>query len=107
MDETLADSLKEQIRRYNSEFAEKIAADDLHGNHLEDAQQLIRELAREHEVFIVSAAMEIPESFAAKYRWLRTEAQAVRGIHPEDNRFSRRRCSDCSAASLTKNPIFG
>jgi 5'(3')-deoxyribonucleotidase/uncharacterized protein with PQ loop repeat len=99
MDETIADSLKEHIRRYNSEFAEKIAADDLRGGHLEEfapadrfdavrrmirdesffecldvieeAQQVIRELAREHEVFIVSAAMEIPESFAAKHRWLR------------------------------------
>jgi 5'(3')-deoxyribonucleotidase/uncharacterized protein with PQ loop repeat len=99
MDETMADSLKEHIRRYNSEFAEKIAADDLHGKHLEEfvpvdrsdavrrmirdesffeclgvigeAPQVIRELARDHEVFIVSAAMEIPESFAAKHRWLR------------------------------------
>jgi len=99
MDETVADSLREHIRRYNSEFAEKIAADDLHGKHLEEfvpldrsdavrrmirdesfferlgvieeAQQVVRELAREHEVFIVSAAMEIPESFAAKHRWLR------------------------------------
>jgi 5'-nucleotidase len=34
------------------------------------AQEVIRELARRHEVFIVSAAMEIPESFAAKHRWL-------------------------------------
>jgi 5'(3')-deoxyribonucleotidase len=96
MDETIADSLKEHIRRYNSEFAEQITADDLHGKHLEefvpldrsdavrsmirdesffeclsvieDAQQVIRELAHDHEVFIVSAAMEIPESFAAKHR---------------------------------------
>jgi len=99
MDETIADSLKEHIRRYNSEFAEQITADDLHGKHLEefvpldrsdavrsmirdesffeclsvieDAQQVIRELAHDHEVFIVSAAMEIPESFTAKHRWLR------------------------------------
>jgi 5'(3')-deoxyribonucleotidase/uncharacterized protein with PQ loop repeat len=99
MDETIADSLKEHIRRYNSEFAEKIAADDLHGKHLEEfvpldrsdavrrmirdesffeclgvieeAQQVVGELAREYEVFIVSAAMEIPESFAAKHCWLR------------------------------------
>src|SRR5260370_20962514 len=99
MDETIADSLKEDIRRYNAEFAEEIAADDLYGKHLdefapldrsevvrcvirdesffdcldiiEEAQQVIGELAREHEVFIVSAAMEIPESFVAKHRWLR------------------------------------
>ena len=99
VDETIADSLKEHLRRYNAEFAEKINGDDLRGNHLEDfapiarrdavlrmvhdesffdgldvigdAQEVIRELAREHEVFIVSAATEIPESFAAKYRWLK------------------------------------
>ncbi len=99
MDETIADSLKEHIHRYNAEFAEKITADALYGKHIEEfapldrsdavrrmirdesffdclgvieeAQQVIRELAREHEVFIVSAAMEIPESFAAKHRWLR------------------------------------
>ncbi len=99
MDETIADSLKEHIRRYNAEFAEKVETDDLHGKHLEefvaldrsdavrriirdesffdclgvieDAQHVIRELACEHEVFIVSAAVEIPESLAAKHRWLR------------------------------------
>lgn len=99
MDETIADSLTEHIRRYNAEFAERITADDLYGKHLEEfvssdrsdavtrmirdelffdclgvideAQQVVAELAREHEVFIVSAAMEIPESFSAKHRWLR------------------------------------
>ena len=99
MDETIADSLKEHIRRYNAEFAEMVSTDDLYGKHLEEfapfdrreavrravrddsffdgldvidgAKQVIEELVREHEVFIVSAAMEIPESLAAKYRWLR------------------------------------
>lgn len=99
MDETIADSLTEHIRRYNAEFAPQITADDLYGKHLaefassdrsdavrrmiqdesffdslgviEEAQEVLDELAREHEVFIVSAAMEIPESFAAKHRWLR------------------------------------
>lgn len=99
MDETIADSLKEHIRRYNVEFAEMVSTDDLYGKHLEEfapfdrreavqravrddsffdcldvidgAKYVIEELVREHEVFIVSAAMEIPESLAAKYRWLR------------------------------------
>ena len=99
MDETIADSLTEHIRRYNAAFAEKISANDLCGKHLEEfapadqfdavrrmirdevffdclgvieeAQEVVRDLLREHEVFIVSAAMEIPESFAAKHRWLR------------------------------------
>lgn len=99
MDETIADSLKELIDRYNAQFAENVTAGDLAGKHLhdfapaesskavqrmihdasffdcldviEDAQQVIRGLADEHDVFIVSAAMEIPESLAAKHRWLR------------------------------------
>jgi len=99
MDETIADSLKEHIRRYNAEFAEMISTDELYGKHLEEfapsdrretvrravrdesffecldviegAKQVIEDLAREHEVLIVSAAMEIPESLAAKHRWLR------------------------------------
>ena len=36
MDETIADSLKEHIRRYNAEFAEMISPDDLYGKHLEE-----------------------------------------------------------------------
>lgn len=99
MDETIADSLKEQIRRYNDQFAESVTEADLAGRHLhefapperseavqrmvhdpeffdrldviKDAQQVIGELAREHEVLIVSSAMEVPESFASKHRWLR------------------------------------
>jgi len=98
MDETIADSLKEHIRRYNAAFAENITAGDLCGRHLEDfvvadrteavrgmlrdetffncldvfadAQSVLRELAYEHDLFIVSAAMEIPESFTAKHQWL-------------------------------------
>jgi 5'(3')-deoxyribonucleotidase len=99
MDETIADSLKEHIRRYNAEFAEAMTAESLYGKHIKDvvpadradavrripcnegffdcldvitdAREVLHELAREHELFIVSAAMEIPGSFASKYRWLR------------------------------------
>jgi 5'(3')-deoxyribonucleotidase/uncharacterized protein with PQ loop repeat len=99
MDETIADSLKEHIRRYNAAFGENITAADLSGRHLEDfvvadrteavrgilrdetffdcldviadAQQVLRELAHAHDLIIVSAAMEIPESFNAKHHWLR------------------------------------
>ena len=37
---------------------------------LPDAQDVIRDLASRHDVFIVSAAMDVPCSFDAKYRWL-------------------------------------
>src|SRR5258707_6172220 len=33
-------------------------------------QAVVRELAARHDVFIVSAAMDVPCSFDAKYRWL-------------------------------------
>src|SRR5262244_158992 len=79
MDETMADSLKEHIRRYNATFDETITVAELHGEHIEgfvpanrtdtvrrplrdesffdgleviaDAQDVLRELALEHDVF--------------------------------------------------------
>lgn len=99
MDGTIADSVKEQICRYNAQFTEAISLEDLRGTTLEQivpperreavrravrnesffdslevidgAQEVIRELLRKHDIFIVSAAMDIPESLAAKHRWLR------------------------------------
>jgi 5'-nucleotidase len=99
MDETIADSLKEHIRRFNAAFGANLTGEELQGKNIEDlvpsdqrptvrrmvqdesffgdldviedAQQVVRDLSGEHEVFIVSAAMDVPESFAAKYRWLR------------------------------------
>jgi 5'(3')-deoxyribonucleotidase len=98
MDEVMADALAEHVRRYNTAFGTRITIDDLHGRHLEDCippehrsaaeglldatffeqlavlpdcQEVIRELAVRHDVFIVTAAMDVPCSFDAKYRWLR------------------------------------
>lgn len=98
MDEVMADALAEQVRRYNGMFGAALTAADLTGQHLEDCvppehraaaeamfdgaffedlallpdcQDVIRELAERHEVFIVSAAMDVPASFDAKFRWLR------------------------------------
>ena len=98
MDEVMADALSEHVRRYNAAFGARLTAADLLGRHLEecvpaahreaaeamvdatffedlavfpDCQDVIRELADRHEVFIASAAMDVPCSFDAKYRWLR------------------------------------
>jgi len=98
MDEVIADSLTELVRRYNATFGTQVSREDLRGRHLEDcvpvdhrdavesmldatffedlvplpgAQDVIRELSARYEVFIVSAAMDVPCSFDAKYRWLR------------------------------------
>jgi 5'(3')-deoxyribonucleotidase/uncharacterized protein with PQ loop repeat len=97
MDEVMADALAEHIRRYNAAFGAQLTIGDLHGRHLEDwippsqreavdamldasffadlavvpdCQEVVRELAVVHDIFIVSAAMDVPSSFDAKFRWL-------------------------------------
>ena len=37
---------------------------------IEGSQDALRELASQHEIFIVTAAMEVPCSLAAKFAWL-------------------------------------
>jgi 5'(3')-deoxyribonucleotidase/uncharacterized protein with PQ loop repeat len=37
---------------------------------IENSQHALQRLATEYDVFIASAAMEVPSSFAAKFRWL-------------------------------------
>ncbi len=98
MDEVMADALSEHLRRYNAKYGAALTAADLHGCHLEDfvptahraaaeamidasffvdlevlpdCQAVVQELAARFEVFVVSAAMDVPCSFDAKYRWLR------------------------------------
>jgi 5'(3')-deoxyribonucleotidase/uncharacterized protein with PQ loop repeat len=97
MDEVMADALTEHLRRYNAAYGTSITAADLTGRHLEqsvppahraaaeamldasffedlavlpDCQEVVSELADRYEVFIASAAMDVPCSFDAKYRWL-------------------------------------
>jgi 5'-nucleotidase len=98
MDEVMADALTEYLRRYNAAFAPSFTAEATRGRHLEecvppdqraatealidaaffedldvmpDCQEVVAELAERHDVFIVTAAMDVPCSFDAKYRWLR------------------------------------
>ena len=97
MDEVMADALIEHLRRYNTTFGAVVTPDDLRGRHLEElvpaahraaldamldesffaglpvmpgCQDVVRELTLRHDVFVVTAAMEVPCSFDAKYRWL-------------------------------------
>jgi 5'-nucleotidase len=97
MDEVMADALGEHLRRYNTAFGAAVTTADLHGRHLEDwaapAQreaieamldasffadlailpdclEVIRDLSVDHDVYIVSAAMDVPVSFDAKFQWL-------------------------------------
>jgi 5'(3')-deoxyribonucleotidase len=98
MDEVMADALAEHLLRYNNHFGEQLTTADLEGKVLWDvvatdrhevlesylrsedffeglavmpeSQRVLRRLQRNYEVFIATAAMEVPTSFNQKYRWL-------------------------------------
>lgn len=98
MDEVVADLLEKHLARYNRDFNDNVTRADLHGKRLrelrplhaqeilnylaepeffqdlkviEGSQAVIRDLANYYEIFITTAAMEFPTSFAAKYAWLK------------------------------------
>ena len=94
----MADALSEHLRRYNRHYGERITRDDLEGKWLWDvvssdrhsvidsqmrsedffemlevmpeAQRVMQRLQMNYEVYIATAAMEVPTSFAQKFRWL-------------------------------------
>lgn len=98
MDEVIADFLTKHLSLYNAEFGESLTAGDLRGRKLrelvaeerrdrlesfltahdffgdlgvvEGSREVISELTERYEVFVTTAAMEVPTSFAAKFRWL-------------------------------------
>jgi 5'(3')-deoxyribonucleotidase len=98
MDEVIADALGEHLQRYNQHYGEAVTLADLQGKWLWDvvsvdrhgvlddylrsedffevltvmpeSQRVIARLQQKYEVFIATAAMEVPTSFQAKYRWL-------------------------------------
>ena len=97
MDEVMADAFTEHLRRYNTAFNANVRAADVQGRHLEEVvppeqrtaveamydasffaalevmpgcHEVVRDLASRHDVLIVTAAMDVPCSFDAKFRWL-------------------------------------
>jgi 5'(3')-deoxyribonucleotidase len=97
MDEVMADALTEHVRRCEARLGLRLSEADLRGRHVHqvvdpvlaaevlaltdasffedlavmpDAQAVIAELAEEYEVFIATAAMDVPCSFEPKFRWL-------------------------------------
>jgi 5'(3')-deoxyribonucleotidase len=98
MDEVIADALGEHLLRYNRDFRATLTPADLRGRWLwdvvpaahratleqymlsedffyslavmPDAQRVLARLQTRYDIFIASAAMEIPSSFNAKFRWL-------------------------------------
>ncbi len=99
MDEVIADALGEHLMRYNRDFAERITRADLEGKWLWDfvpperhqvladymmsedffavlrvmphAQCVLERLQEHYEIYIATAAMEVPSSFNAKFHWLK------------------------------------
>ena len=98
MDEVMADTLAEHIRRYNQTFDEAVTPQDLAGKGLfeitpvdrrqqlrafldaedffEDlalmpgAQDVLQQLSSRFDIFIATQAMAVPNSLGSKYRWL-------------------------------------
>jgi 5'(3')-deoxyribonucleotidase len=109
MDEVMADTLAEHLRRYNQEFDEALTTEDLDGKNLwevapmdrqqrlrafldaEDffadlplipgSQEVLKSLVQRYEVFIATAAMSVPNSFAAKYHWLQRHFSFIPPTH--------------------------
>ena len=98
MDEVMADTLAEHLRRYNQQYDESVTTDDLVGKGLweitplerrqqlrafldaedffEDlplipgSQEVLKDLSSRFEIFIATQAMSVPNSLGPKYRWL-------------------------------------
>lgn len=98
MDETIVDTMERHLDWYNREFAQQLTKADLHGTKIyqrvaaervarvrsypdhpdffvdippyADAIEVIRELHKNYDIYIATAAMEHPNSFSAKYNWL-------------------------------------
>jgi 5'(3')-deoxyribonucleotidase len=109
MDEVMADTLAEHLRRYNKAFDEDVTVEDLAGKGLweitpqdrqqelrafldaedffedlpliPDAQPVLKELAGRFEIFIATQAMVVPNSLGPKYRWLQRHFSFVPPTH--------------------------
>jgi 5'-nucleotidase len=105
MDEVLADTAAHQLDWYIRDFGPGLTIDDLHGRHffslvpeahrprliehlnhpaffreipvMAGAKAAVDALSARYELFVVSAAMEHPVSFAAKFEWLREHFPSI------------------------------
>ncbi|HZP05644.1 MAG TPA: 5'-3'-deoxyribonucleotidase [Terracidiphilus sp.] len=109
MDEVMADTLAEHLRRYNQAFDEDVTIEDLAGKGLwevapmdrqqqlrafldaedffedlplmPDVQHVLKNLSARFEIFIATQAMVVPNSFGPKYRWLQRHFSFVPPTH--------------------------
>jgi 5'-nucleotidase len=109
MDEVMADTLAEHLRRYNQTFDEDVTLDDLAGKGLwevapldrqaqlrafldaedffevldviPDSQRVLEDLSARFEIFIATQAMVVPNSLGPKYRWLQRHFSFIPPTH--------------------------
>lgn len=109
MDEVMADTLAEHLRRYNEAFDEALTIKDLAGKGIwemapvdrqqqlrafldaedffEDlplipgAQEALNDLSAKFEIFVASQAMVVPNSLGPKYRWLQRHFPFIPPTH--------------------------
>ena len=109
MDEVMADTLAEHLRRYNQAFDEAVTPEDLAGKGLweiapqdrqaelrafldaEDffevldvipgAEPVLKDLSSRFEIFIATQAMAVPNSLGPKYRWLQRHFSFIPPTH--------------------------
>ena len=109
MDEVIADAVTEHLTRYNREFNENLTREDMQGRWMWDvvdpnrhaaiesylrshdffavldvmpeSQRVMHALQGRYELFIATAAMEVPTSFQAKYEWLGRYFPFIRPSH--------------------------
>ena len=109
MDEVMADTLAEHLRRYNQTFDEDVTLDDLAGKGLweiapldrqaqlrafldaedffevldviPDSQRVLENLSARFEIFIATQAMVVPNSLGPKYRWLQRHFSFIPPTH--------------------------
>lgn len=98
MDEVVADTMARYLELYNADFGMELTPLHFHGHHVFDiidsehksraleyfssedffatipvmpgSVDVVRELTTQYEVFITTAAMDVPCSFNAKFHWL-------------------------------------
>jgi 5'(3')-deoxyribonucleotidase len=109
MDEVMADTLAEHLRRYNQTFDEDVTLNDLAGKGLweiapldrqaqlrafldaedffevldviPDSQRVLEQLSTRFEIFIATQAMVVPNSLGPKYRWLQRHFSFIPPTH--------------------------
>jgi 5'(3')-deoxyribonucleotidase len=109
MDEVMADTLSEHIRRYNQAFDEEVTPEDLAGKGLwevtpldrqaqlrafldaedffedlplmPDAQPVLKDLSARFEIYIATQAMAVHNSLGPKYRWLQRHFPFIPPMH--------------------------